>query len=118
MLKTYRRALTRGAGVVLVALTVLVTGLVSAGPALAAGGFTMPAFTPTQPPNTESLATLFGWLKWGGLAMCIAGVIITGATMAVAHRNGRGGEHGAALGYVCGGAVLIGAASGLIGALA
>ena len=61
---------------------------------------------------------MFGWLQWGGLALCVAGLMFAGARMAIAHQNGRGGEHGASIGWVIGGAILIGAASGLIGTVA
>jgi hypothetical protein len=44
-------------------------------------------------------------------------VIIAGATMAIQHRRGEGGESMARLGWVLGGCIVIGSASALVGAL-
>jgi hypothetical protein len=44
-------------------------------------------------------------------------VIIAGASMAVQHRHGPGGEHAARLGWVAAGCVVVGSASALVGAL-
>ena len=78
----------------------------------------MPSFSPTQPPDTGAVSTVMGWLTWGGLAVCVLGLILAGAKMGVDHRRGGGGvEHASAVGFVLGGAILIGAASSVIGAL-
>jgi hypothetical protein len=100
----------------------VVLGIVSSS-ALAQGSssssFSMPSFTATQPPDTGAVSTVMGWMQWGGLAVCVLGLIFAGAKMGISHRQGGGGsDHISSVGYVIGGAILIGAASSVIGALA
>ena len=71
----------------------------------------------SQPPGTEGFQTILKWAAWIGLAVCVLGVIIAGASMAVSSRRGEGGEHMSKLGWVLGGCIIIGAASGLVGAV-
>lgn len=70
-----------------------------------------------QPPGTKGFQTILQWAAWIGLAVCVLGVIIAGGSMAVASRRGEGGEHMSRLGWVLGGCIVIGAASGLVGAV-
>lgn len=70
-----------------------------------------------KPPGIGGFTTILAWAAWIGFAVCVLGVIITGATMAISHRRHEGGEHMARLGYVFAGCVLIGGASALVGAL-
>lgn len=70
-----------------------------------------------QPPGTEGFQTILKWAAWVGLAVCVLGVIIAGGSMAVSSRRGEGGEHMSKLGWVLGGCIIIGAASGLVGAV-
>lgn len=79
---------------------------------------TVPDSTPSQPPGFEGISTILGWAGWIVLALCVLGVIITAGTMAVANRRGEGGEHAGRLGFVLVSVILVGAAGGLVGALA
>jgi hypothetical protein len=49
--------------------------------------------------------------------VCVLGIIIAGTMMAIGQRRGEGGEHASRLGWVIAGCIVIGAASGLVGAL-
>jgi peptidoglycan/LPS O-acetylase OafA/YrhL len=69
------------------------------------------------PPGSEKLLKILNWAAWIATAAAVAGVFIVGAMMAVQHQHGRGGEHGAKLTWVMAGCVLIGSASGIVGAL-
>lgn len=71
----------------------------------------------SPPPGGEKLTTIISWVAWGATAICVMGVIVCGARMAISHRHGSGGEHASALGWVLAGCVLVGTASGLVGAL-
>ncbi|WP_242493915.1 hypothetical protein [Sanguibacter massiliensis] len=71
----------------------------------------------TQPPGTEGLTTIMGWLKWVALAVCIAGLIMAGALMAIQSRRGEGGEHAGKIGMALGGVIVISAAAALVGFL-
>jgi hypothetical membrane protein len=70
-----------------------------------------------QPPGTEKVATLLGWGKWVGLAMCVGGLMVAGAMMAINSRRGEGGEHVGAIGKVMAAVILIGAAGAIVGFL-
>jgi hypothetical protein len=88
----------------------------------AAAAFTTFAQVPNpgqgqQPPGSDGFLTILEWAAWIGLAVCVAGVIICGASMAVAHRHGGASEHAARLGWVAVGCVVLGSASALVGAL-
>lgn len=73
---------------------------------------------PAPPPGFEGpVGTLFGWLKWGGLAIAVAGVMIIGGKMAINIRRGEAaGELGQLL-FVALGVILVGAAASLVGFL-
>jgi hypothetical protein len=49
--------------------------------------------------------------------VCVLGVIVAGALMAVHSRRGEGAETATRLGWVLAGAIVVGSASGLVGAL-
>ena len=70
---------------------------------------------PTAPPGADKLLAVMGWLKWIGLFVCVAGLIIGGAMVAVSHRRGNGFEVARPVALAIIGAVIIGAASGLVG---
>lgn len=78
----------------------------------------VPDVNPEAPPGMEGLTTVIGWVGWGVLILCVIGVLITAGMMAVANRRGEGGEHAGRLGFVLVATVLVGAAGGLVGALA
>ncbi len=74
---------------------------------------------PSQPPPGvgDKVAMVMGWVKWGGLSACVVGLMVLGAMLWVHHRRGDGQSVGG-IGFVLGGVILIGAASGIVGALA
>lgn len=72
---------------------------------------------PIQPPGTEGLTSIMGWVKWVALAVCVIGLIVAGAMMAVQSRRGEGGEHVGKIGMALGGVVVISAAASLVGFL-
>jgi hypothetical protein len=69
------------------------------------------------PPGSDKFLTILQWSAWLAFGVCVLGVIIAGATMAIQHRHGQGGEHAARLGWVAAGCVVAGSASALVGAL-
>jgi exosortase/archaeosortase len=70
-----------------------------------------------QPPGTEGINTIISWVTWIAFSICILGVIIAGAMMAIGQRRGEGGEHAARLGWVLAACVVIASATALVGAL-
>ena len=71
-----------------------------------------------QPPGTEGLTTMLNWGGWGVSFVCVAGILIVAAMMALKHRRGEGGgEAMGALGWVLGACVLGSAAGPIASAL-
>lgn len=77
----------------------------------------VPDPAPVQPPGTDGLIAIMGWVKWVALAICIIGLIVAGAMMAIQSRRGEGGEHAGKIGMALGGVIVITAASSLVGFL-
>lgn len=71
-----------------------------------------------QPPGMGGINTLLDWAFWLGLAACVAGLIVGGAMMAIQSRRGEGSQHAGSIAMACVGALVIGAAGMLVGALA
>ncbi|RQN02034.1 hypothetical protein EHW97_14865 [Aeromicrobium camelliae] len=71
----------------------------------------------TQPPGTEGITTIVQWVAWIAAALCLIGALIAGGMMAVQLNRGSGGESVARLGWALVGAVVVGAAAALVGAL-
>lgn len=71
----------------------------------------------TAPPGSEGFLSILSWVAWIAFGICVLGVIVAGAAMALGNRRGEGGEHAQRLGWVLAGAIVIGSASGLVGAL-
>ncbi|GAB2638244.1 conjugal transfer protein TrbC [Kribbella swartbergensis] len=69
------------------------------------------------PPGSEKLNLVIRWVTWIAFSICVLGIIIAGAMMAVGQRRGEGGEHAARLGWVLAACIVIGSASALIGLL-
>ena len=63
---------------------------------------------------TGKVDTVLGIVAWAGTAAGVAGVLITGAMMAISMRRGEGSEHMGRLGMVLGGCVLVAAAGPLV----
>jgi hypothetical protein len=68
------------------------------------------------------------WLLWDvpdpghgssipGVTVCVLGFIVTGATIAIQHRSGGGGDAGPRVGMVMVGCVVLGSATALVKAL-
>ena len=71
-----------------------------------------------QPPGTEGLTTMLGWGGWLVSFVCVAGILVVAAMMALKHRRGEGGgEALGSLGWVLGACVLGSAAGPLANAL-
>jgi hypothetical protein len=73
--------------------------------------------TGEAPPGSEGALTILKWLAWTVFGLAVAGILITAGTMMVNNRRGEGGEHAARLAWVCGGCILAGSASGVVGLL-
>lgn len=71
----------------------------------------------TPPPGSDKLIEILRWTAWVVLGICVMGAFAVGARMAIAHHEGRRGEHMQGLAMVLAGCVLVGAASGLVNAL-
>ncbi|KIF69146.1 integral membrane protein, putatine family protein [Streptomyces sp. AcH 505] len=63
---------------------------------------------------TGKVNTVLGIAAWAGTAAGVAGVLITGAMMAVSVKRGESSEHMSRLGMVLGGCVLVATAGPLI----
>ncbi len=71
-----------------------------------------------QPPGTQGLTTMLGWGGWGVSFVCVAGILVVAAMMALKHRRGEGGgEAMGSLGWVLGACVLGSAAGPVANAL-
>lgn len=62
------------------------------------------------------MLTILQWIAYLASAACVAGILFCAARMAIAHRRGDD-TNVAQLGWVLAACVLIGAASGIVGAL-
>lgn len=71
----------------------------------------------TRPPGADGVDTVIDWVTWIAFSICVLGVIIAGAMMAIGQRRGEGGEHAARLGWVLAACIVIGAAMPLVNAL-
>jgi len=58
--------------------------------------------------------TALNLIAWAGTAAGVAGVLITGAMMAISHKRGETSEHMSRLGMVLGGCVLVSVAGPLV----
>jgi len=72
----------------------------------------------TAPPGVSTnVDTIISWACWICFTIAILGVLFVAFKMIVQHHRGEGGQQFASLAYVLGGAILVAAASGIIGAL-
>ncbi|MFF0728732.1 hypothetical protein [Streptomyces sp. NPDC004134] len=69
------------------------------------------------PPGANDLLTVLRWAAWSVTALCVAGIFGVAGRMAVDHSRGGGREHARGLGFVVGACMLLGSASGIVGAL-
>jgi len=77
----------------------------------------IPAPTGIQPPGTEGLTTILGWIAWGVTFLCVVGVFFVAGSMAFAHRRGEGSEAVGKLGWVMGACILGASATSLVNVL-
>ena len=77
----------------------------------------IPAPTGIQPPGTEGLTTILGWIAWGVTFLCVVGVFFVAGSMAFAHRRGEGSEAVGKLGWVLGACILGASATSLVNVL-
>jgi len=77
----------------------------------------IPAPTGIQPPGTEGLTTILGWIAWGVTFLCVVGVFLVAGSMAFAHRRGEGSEAVGKLGWVMGACILGASATSLVNVL-
>ncbi|MFI1169401.1 hypothetical protein ACH4UM_39030 [Streptomyces sp. NPDC020801] len=63
---------------------------------------------------TKKVDTVLGIAAWAGTAAGVAGVLITGAMMAISLKRGESSEHMGRLGMVLGGCVLVATAGPLV----
>jgi type IV secretory pathway VirB2 component (pilin) len=70
-----------------------------------------------EPPGAKQLNLVISWVVWIAFTICVLGIVIAGAMMAVGQRRGEGGEHAARLGWVLAACIVIGSASGFVGLL-
>ena len=67
------------------------------------------------PPGADGFLTVLKWAAWFVFVLAVLGILITGGKMMINNHRGQGGEHLAALGWVCGGCAIAAAASGIVG---
>lgn len=71
--------------------------------------------TPNAPESLQSdVTTVLGIAMWIVIALCVAGVFITGGRMAVAWRNGSLADASTGLVGVFAACILVGSASGIV----
>lgn len=62
----------------------------------------------------DKVDLVLGIAAWVGTAAGVAGVLVTGAMMAISHKQGGNSEHMGRLGMVLGGCVLVATAGPLV----
>ncbi|MGW5333113.1 hypothetical protein [Streptomyces bauhiniae] len=62
----------------------------------------------------DKVNLVLGIAAWAGTAAGVAGVLVTGAMMAVSFKRGEGSEHMGRLGMILGGCVLVATAGPLV----
>lgn len=89
-------------------MRMLTTFLIKAGGAVPNPGRNAPE------PLTQKVDKVLGIAAWAGTAAGVAGVLITGAMMAISLKRGESSEHMGRLGMVLGGCVLVATAGPLV----
>ena len=79
-------------------------------------GWAVPLQTWAAPAVGDKVLTLLRWVAYLASTACVAGILYTAGRMAMAHRRGDD-TNVSQLGFVLGACILIGAASGIVGAL-
>lgn len=73
--------------------------------------------TPVAPPGSEKFMLIANWVLWGASIGCIIAVVVLGVIMAISNQRGDGGEMGKRFGLTMIGCAIVGAATGIAGAL-
>jgi type IV secretory pathway VirB2 component (pilin) len=69
----------------------------------------------SPPPGVaDKFNILISWVTWIAFSVCVLGIIVAGAMMALGQRRGEGGEHAARLGWVLAACIVIGSSSMLV----
>lgn len=76
----------------------------------------LPDGSPSQPPGMQFINDIVGWGAWIVLALCVLGVIVSAGTLVWASQTGRELQNGKGIVIGLIGAVIVGAASGLVAA--
>ena len=79
-------------------------------------GFNLFTSDPEAIPGLAGVQTVIGYVSWVAAAVCLIGLIISGAMLAVSHQRGTVDSTGR-LGGVAAGCLIVGSASTIIGAL-
>lgn len=104
------KALTTAPMALVVAVLATSTAWADSLPGTSGGG--------TAPPGVgTNIGTVISWASWICFVIAILGVMFVAFKLMVMHHRGEGGQHFASLLYVLGGAILVAAASGIVGAL-
>lgn len=70
-----------------------------------------------KPPGFEKFSVILQWAAYIGIALCVFGLIVCAAQMAIEHRSGGSGGIGGGVAKVMIACILIGSASGIVSAL-
>ncbi|MFJ9319419.1 hypothetical protein [Streptomyces globisporus] len=74
-----------------------------------------PDVTPQAPGElSELVGTVLNLAAWAGTAAGVAGILVTGAMMAMSFKRGEGSEHMGRLGMILGGCVLVASAGPIV----
>ena len=79
-------------------------------------GFNLFTATPQAIPGLTGVQTVISYVAWIAAAVCLIGLIIAGATLAVSYQRGTS-EHAGRLGSVATGCLIVGGAATIVGAL-
>ena len=71
---------------------------------------------PEAVPGMDKFQTIISWTAWIAAGLCLLGLIVAGAMLAVSYHRGTN-DHVGRLGGVAAGCLVVGAASTVVGAL-
>jgi hypothetical protein len=77
----------------------------------------VPNFNGEAPPGSDKFLKIGSWVLYIVSALCVIGLLIVGGRMATEFSHGEMSQHGKRLGAVMAGIIVIGASSGITGAL-
>ncbi|BDZ44013.1 hypothetical protein GCM10025865_33560 (plasmid) [Paraoerskovia sediminicola] len=71
----------------------------------------------SRAPDSGNITTILGYVSWIGFSMAAIALVILGALIAVSLRRGEGVSAVGRIGFVLGGAILIGGSAGIVSVL-